>query len=401
MQMIKDQLQTLLNKYAAGELAPEEQEELKALLSGSQGAELADIVAQMMGDEKATLTPLPEKIKRALFEQIISVDKPRTATSVSNVPSVHRIHFLRRWGWAAACVLLVLSMGAYFLIRDNPQAKPQLAGHASMEEDVPPGREGAILTLDDGTEVILDSLGNGVIANQNGSELVIKDGQLLYNSTGNVSGAITHNMIRTPKGRQFQVVLPDGSKVWLNAASSIRYPTVFAGNERRVDIEGEVYFEVAKLTQLPFVVNVNGQTEVEVLGTSFNVSAYSDESSIYTTLIDGAIAIRKKDKRYLLKPGQQTNQTANHINLASDVDVEKVLAWKNGLFNFNGASLEQVLKQLSRWYSLDVRFQSTWPEIYFEGKISRNVQLSSVLTTLKESGVKFRLEEGNRLVILP
>jgi ferric-dicitrate binding protein FerR (iron transport regulator) len=235
---------------------------------------------------------------------------------------------------------------------------------------------------------------------------LLKNGQLLYNAGGPVKGAVTYNTMTTPKGRQFQLVLPDGSKVWLNAASSLRYPTVFAGNERTVEVTGEAYFEVARNATKPFVVKVGHETEVQVLGTHFNINSYKDEANINTTLLEGSVRVLNKGKKALLKPGQsaqvamQANQTAG-IKIVNDVDMEKVMAWKNGLFNFQDASLQEVMHQLERWYDIEVVYEKGAPEIEFVGKMERSLSLSEVLRGLQISEVHFRIEQGRRLVVMP
>lgn len=322
----------------------------------------------------------------------------KATTPVIPAPVVHRVHFLRKWGWAAAAVLLM--GGTYFLVVNKKNLRPVAVAQTSV--NIAPGKAGAILTLADGSQVVLDSLRNGVVAVQSGASVALADGELVYDPTGHISHEIQYNKMTTPKGRQFQMTLPDGSRAWLNAASSIRFPTIFAQNERKVEVTGEVYFEVAKDANKPFIVNVNNKEDIEVLGTSFNVNAYDNEKTINTTLLDGSVRVSttRTLAGVVLKPGQQarTNSAAT-IQVMNNADVEKIMAWKNGLFNFEGANLEEVMRQLERWYDIDVVYENGIPEIYFLGEMSRQIALADLLEILRRTEVDFRIE-GRKLIVL-
>ncbi len=323
---------------------------------------------------------------------------------------VRRISFLKRY-WAAASILLLLGVGAYLWFKDNSRSKALTKDNKQIPKDILPGQNGAVLTLADGRQVVLDSLGNGVIATQSGSQVVLKDGQLTYEATGSISGEPAYNTMSTPKGRQFSLLLPDGTRVWLNAASSIRYPIAFIGKERKVDIQGEAYFEVTKNVNMPFRVNVNHKAEVEVLGTSFNVNAYTNEANISTTLLEGSVKVTafqtaSSHRPVTLKPKQQAQimQTAQNtqsgIEVINDADIDKVMAWKNGAFNFTDVSLENIMKQLERWYDIEVVYESTVPNVELTGKMTRDVTLNELLKNLADLGVKCRLE-GRTVIVLP
>ncbi|MRG45409.1 DUF4974 domain-containing protein [Chitinophaga sp. SYP-B3965] len=312
-------------------------------------------------------------------------------------PPVHQVHFLRRRPFRyAAAALLLLSAGTYFYTTHQNKA-PQLANTNVI---IAPGREGAILTLADGSQVVLDSLGNGVVANQSGVQVLLQNGQLAYDGS---SKETVYNTITTPKGRQFRLQLPDGSKVWLNAASSVKYPTTFAGKERRVELTGEAYFEVAKNADHPFKVKAGDATEVEVLGTSFNINSYPDETTIRTTLLDGAVRLNAYQQSQILKPGQQAvvKPAKAQLELVNNADLDKVMAWKNGLFNFEDASLEEVMRQLERWYDIEVTYAKGIPAIRFGGEINRQNTLQDVLQILEKSNVHFRFEDSRKLVVIP
>jgi ferric-dicitrate binding protein FerR (iron transport regulator) len=213
-----------------------------------------------------------------------------------------------------------------------------------------------------------------------------------------------YNTMSTPKGRQYHLTLPDGTKVWLNAASSIKYPTVFSGNERSVQVSGEAYFEVAKNSSQPFRVAVDNGMKIDVLGTSFNVNAYEDDDNSYTTLIDGAVRVTAAEagNSMILKPAQQAVQAPGSVlSVNSNVDIEKVMAWKNGVFNFENASLADVMKEIERWYDIDVVYKNGIPDIKFWGKITKDVSLSGILIALEKTKVHFKLENNRTLVVLP
>lgn len=294
------------------------------------------------------------------------------------------VHMLRRWGWVAACALVLLAAGIYFQGRDQEKHVPVFS-----QTDVAPGTNKAILTLADGSVITLDSAGHRTI----GQGLRQTGGRLQYDAQGNNNAGISYNILSTPRGGQFQVELPDGTVVWLNAASSLRYPTAFTGKERRVEVTGEAYFEVTKNAEMPFRVNVDNRAEIEVLGTRFNVNAYKNEKHLKATLLQGSVRVNK----VMLKPGQQAVLTGS-IQVVNDPDLDKVMAWKNGVFNFEDASLEEVMRQLERWYDIQVVYENGTPDIRFGGKMSRNKTLGQLLRNLQDVGVHFRIE-GEKLIV--
>jgi transmembrane sensor len=315
-------------------------------------------------------------------------------TSISSEPhAVHRIPFLRKaWLGYAAAVIILFAIGIYLWTPGKGQHQELV-----VNTDIAPGRQGAILTLADGTQVKLDSMGNGMVAEQKGTKVLLKDGSLAYNASS--ANEVTYNTMTTPKGRQFSIQLPDGSTAWLNAASSITYPTAFIGKDRSVTISGEVYFEVARNPIKPFKVKVNDKTEIEVLGTSFNVKAYSGDATINTTLLDGAVRLSTPNRAQPLKPGEQTQlKQDGEIQLIRNADIKKIMAWKNGLFNFQDESLEEVMKQLERWYDISVRYIGDPPEKKFFGEVGRDLTLSQVIETLRETGIQCNIE-GRTLIV--
>jgi ferric-dicitrate binding protein FerR (iron transport regulator) len=252
---------------------------------------------------------------------------------------------------------------------------------------------------------------------EDGAQVTLRNGALQYAPLASAKKEMQYNTMTTPRGRQFRIMLPDGTEVWLNAASSIRYPVEFNSTERRVEITGEAFFHVKSLSlpafnerpaiKVPFVVNVNKQMDVEVLGTQFNVNAYPNEQAINTTLMEGVVRVRTMDTKEepsqtaMLIPGQQASvkNKGNKKITVQDADINKVMAWKNGLFNFENVSLADAMLQLERWYDIDVVYENGIPDIWFSGKISRDTRLAGLLKILEKTGVQFRLD-GRKLIVL-
>lgn len=295
---------------------------------------------------------------------------------------------------AAAVIVLMLGGGAYYsFFRSHPNQS--IAGAPSSKQtDIAPGHDGAILTLADGRKIVLDSVANGRI-----TEVAVKNGsKLSYENTEATN--VEYNTMTTPKGRQFSLVLPDGTQVWLNAGSSITYPTAFTGDQRKVAITGEAYFEVAHDRSKPFHVDVNGM-DVQVLGTHFNINSYADEGSVKTTLLEGSVKVTSNTSQITIAPGQQAKLVNGELSVERKVDVEAVMAWKNGYFSFKGADIKTVMRQLSRWYDIDIEFSGAVPNQQFNGDIGRNLSLKEVLDGLAFTSQHFKIEQGRKLIILP
>ncbi len=318
--------------------------------------------------------------------------------------------------WVAAAIGLVILLSGTWMFFYNKHTPPEIVQQEQPSDnktDAAPGKNTATLILADGSVVALDSAGNGEITKQ-GNVAIVKseDGKILYKTDGQRTAETLYNTMSTPRGGQYQLVLPDGTKVWLNAASSIRYPASFPADERKVTVTGEVYFEVAaartsanKKDFVPFIVQKDDM-QVQVKGTHFNINAYDDEADIKVTLLEGRVhvltnvtAVEKKETA--LVPGRQARCNAEGgIDIASDVDLDEVMAWKNGLFNFSNADIRMIMRQIGRWYNLDVSYEGALPERAFSGKITRNTQLSNVLKILEQSNIHFRIEQ-NRIVVTP
>ncbi|WP_419699272.1 FecR family protein [Mucilaginibacter sp. NFX135] len=300
----------------------------------------------------------------------------------------------RRLAIAGTCACL---FGAFFFWRltsnKHPGAQQKAWAAHVFKNDVGPGSNKAVLTLSNGKKVILDSARNGLIANQ-GSSLVMKakNGEVVYNPAAQNQAQLVFNTIATPRGGHYLVVLPDGSRVWLNAASSIRFPTCFSGNERSVEVIGEAYFEVIRNKEKPFIVKLNNSA-IRVLGTHFNVNAYADEASIKTTLLEGAIQFTAGKSQYLLKPGQQAElNKAGVIKVIPDADVESAVAWKNGILHFEDVDIHFVMRQLSRWYDIDLVYHTKTSDHFFV-ELPAGSKLSDVLKMIELTGrVRFDIE---------
>jgi transmembrane sensor len=312
------------------------------------------------------------------------------------------------WRWMAAAAILIVIGTVIFLSidRQSKGSEPVVVAKPTVN-DVLPGGNKATLRLSDGQVINLDSAANGSLATQGNAKIVKQaDGQIIYTMEGKAATEVMYNTMSTPPGGQFRLKLPDGTDVWLNAASSITYPAAFTGKDRTVTITGEAYFEVATLQlrsgqKMPFKVKINGSTEVEVLGTHFNVNAYADEPDIKTTLLEGSVKVSKDLASVILKPGEQTSVSQrSQPSQPIAVETDLVMAWKNGLFNFNKVSLQDVMKQIARWYDVEIVYQGEIKPKKFGGEIQRDLNLSEVLEGLKETGIHFRIE-GKKLIVLP
>lgn len=396
----KARLAYLLDRLATHTATEEELNELTGLVDQDDSGVAIDEVESWLQEHQQQ--PLPDYDQQRwmqVADQILRSDKLLTDPVAR---PAQRVHFLHKWGWAAAVVLL-FGTGAWLINRYH-QPKPASITAGTRLLDVDPGKNGAILTLGDGSQMVLDSAGNGIITRQNGTAVVLKNDGLQYTPEDPGTGEVKYNTITTSKGRQFRVVLPDGTKVWLNAASTLQFPVAFNGKERVVELTGEAYFEVARNASQPFKLKAAGKMDITVLGTAFNVNAYTNEKHSYATLVEGAVRISltgEAGNAVILKPGDQAQADSAGMDVTRNANVEKAIAWKNGLFNFDGVGLREMMRQLERWYDLEVVYEGNVPDVLFFGEMSRTLKLSDVLTGLERSNVHFRLEEGRRLIVMP
>jgi transmembrane sensor len=312
-------------------------------------------------------------------------------------------------GAVAATVLLLLATGLLFYYRYSSKL-PVFYANKHSRQDIPPGRNRAILVLANGKKIDLDAIKKGAVVHQNGLTITkANNGQLIYAASvsegQSLQKELSFNTIETPKGGCYSIILPDGTTVWLNAASALKYPIQFSNRERRVELTGEGYFEVAHDKTKPFKVITSTQ-EIEVLGTHFNVNAYTDENETKTTLLEGSVKLKTKQaenivqRSVVLKPGQQSSLNNTGLEV-TEVNVDDAIAWQKGYFKFNRESIQNIMRKLSRWYNIEVVFETKKdPLLLFGGKISQTKNLQAVLQIIEETGnVHFSIE-GRRVIVM-
>lgn len=399
--MSQRKLEELLRLFVEGKISRSEYEQLFDHIRSisADDHELNDAVDQVFKNIKS-YQDLSTDDKELLYRNIMS--SVSTEEEQSGQEYSGRLWY--RLGIAAS-IFIVLSVGLFYFL-DKPDVQPLLTiDQTPKPAPVVPGGNKAILTLSDGSKIILDHAKNGVLANQAGVSIQkTSDGELLYKfSNSDDSGKqpaedVIYNKIETPKGGKYQVNLPDGSIVWLNSASSLRFPALFSGNTREVELTGEAFFDVAKNKNKPFKVITKDQI-VEVLGTRFNINSYGDEETIKTTLIEGSVKIIYKDKVVLLSPGQQFQPNESRPKVI-EADTEEVIAWKNGYFLFKDESIHSIMRKLSRWYDVEVTYAGEIPELGFGGNISRSKDITEVLDALQlTNAVHFKIE-GRRITVM-
>lgn len=388
-----EEFKELMEQFVSGEISTQGKARLLSMLDNPQYSDELDSILLENYNSVETSSISPEATEKFIKELKIKMELSSEERDSSSP-------VLNRFNWrkiaVAASVLVLIGMGTSLLFQK--QSKAVIIAASKETNDKDPAKTGAILTLSNGSEIVLDSVANGLLANQQNTSVIKKNGGIVY--TADTNAQPVYNTMTTPRARQYNLELSDGTKVWLNASSSITFPTSFAANERKVKVTGEVYFEVAKDKTRPFRVLAN-EMQINVLGTHFNVNAYDDEASVSTTLLEGSVLITEKSKKLLLKPGQQAQkQKSGAMTLNENVNLDEVMGWKNGVFYFENASLEMVLRQLSRWYDVDVVFEKGVPSRIFEGEIQRDLQLSQVLKILEKNKVRFKIE-GKTLKVMP
>lgn len=308
---------------------------------------------------------------------------------------------------SAAAILIFISFSIFLFVKN--QSTFSTKDTRTANNDIQPGSNNAILTLADGKKITLNDFGTGEIAEQQGIKVIkSSEGQLIYtlSDSKDFSGSDLYNTIETPMGGQYQVNLPDGSRAWLNSGSYLRYPIKFSGKERSIEISGEVYFEIKKMEGIPFKVQAGEQT-IEVLGTHFNVMAYTDEASINTTLVEGSVKVTNGNKSTIIIPGQQSRLKNGEFEVLS-VDIDEVIAWKNGFFVFKNENLKSMMRKISRWYDVEVVYEGNIVDKSFGGKISRSRNISELLKIMESTGsIHFKVITENletnerRVIVMP
>jgi transmembrane sensor len=393
--MPNQRLQYLFDLYTQGNCTPEEKRELYALALASKNEADVQEMLDKYWNEQTIEFRMPEEKAEGIVQSIMGNE-----TKV--VPRIHRIHFQRSRWWAAAAILILFATGSYFLFFNNKNIKQNEIVNIEPGKDVKaPSSNWAMITLPDGRTVYLDSAANGELVQQGNIKLVkLANGQIAYQTAnGEIIKELQYNTLSNPRGSKvIDMQLSDGSHVWLNAGSSVTYPVAFIGSERKVTVTGEAYFEVVHNESMPFKVS-KGEMEISVLGTHFNVNAYNDEQEIKVTLLEGSVKVSKGETNSLLKPGQQAIITSS-IKVVNDIDVDEVMAWKNGRFQFGGAGIEEVMRQIARWYDVEVVYEVKPKEVHFGGGISRNVEVSKVFKMLETTeAVHFRIE-GKKVFVI-
>ncbi|MVN92993.1 FecR family protein [Mucilaginibacter aquatilis] len=312
------------------------------------------------------------------------------------------VRYHNTWLYVAATILVLLVTGIY-LWSNISGPKENNASYALRNNDVKPGKDKAVLKLANGKEVVLSNQSSGTLVNQGGITVSKeKNGSLNYiiSSAGKANATSGYNTLTTPRGAEYHITLEDGTKVWLNSASTLKFPVAFTNKERRVQIAGEAYFEVAKNKHKPFKVVFNDQ-EIEVIGTHFNVNAYDDEPDAKTTLLEGSVKVTRNGKKQVLTPGEQAVSTRNQRGFTvNKVDVQEAVAWKNGFFQFRNASLVSIMRQASRWYDVDVVYEKGFSPDEYGGRVTKYKNISELLNNLELTGtVHFRLD-GRRIIVM-
>lgn len=393
MENLKDKIAQLLSK---AEWTEKEKQWLLRYLENTDGEELCDLLQLQFEDENYQVEQVDQETSKKMLQNIH--ERIGVVKRINKAPKV-KMWILKI---AAASVIGFLVLSTYLLFKGDTKkeiAKTQV-NNKPYKNDLLPGGNKAVLTLADGSTIVLDDVQNGTLTRQGNTKVLKFNGKLAYSLTNEDRNEILYNTITTPRGGQYQVELPDGSEVWLNSASSLYFPTAFFGKERRVEVTGEAYFEIAKNASMPFIVKVNG-AEVRVLGTHFNVMGYKDEAALKITLLEGKVKFVNGSINSILKPGQQSQLAKNgQVKVVSDVDVEEVVAWKNGIFDFEGVDIQSVTRQLSRWYDVEIVYNKKIDDLFY-AKILKNTKLTDVLKALELTGkVRFAVE-GKKVIVMP
>ncbi len=393
--LLDEQKIKLRKLLSESEWTSKEMQWLLTYLENSEDTELKQLMQKHFLDDLEKSKGINPEASRKLFKAIHDKIKSESRSKKRRVIPLKRI--------AIAASVIGLLLVSVFLLSDKIGkrgiAKTEI-DQQRFKNDVLPGGNKATLTLADGSTIVLDDAQNGTLAQQGNSKIIKLDGKLSYDPTNKNSREIVYNTISTPKGGQYQLELPDGSQVWLNATSSIHFPTSFIGTERRIEVTGEAYFEITRNPNMPFIVSVNN-AEIQVLGTHFNVNAYSDEDNVKTTLLEGSVKFVNDGNTNILKPGQQAQLTKERTTkVVSNVDVDEVVAWKNGMFDFDNANIETVMRQLSRWYDVEIEYKGKNDDLFI-AEMRRNINLSDALKALELTGkVKFDIQ-GKKIIVMP
>jgi transmembrane sensor len=396
--MLSDRIRVLFHAWLGRAIGEAETDELVLGLKSLPEDELAALLGEAYAAFEPAHAVFTGEQSASLLSRIRESIRSDESEGGAAVVVIRPRRVWRRYSAAAAVILLLVGAGWWLTRRPSAPAPAVVA--APAKPDVTPGRNAAVLTLSGGRQVVLDSTVQDTVLKEGAAIVANSRGRLAYDAGNTVPAKIVYNTLTTARGNQYQLVLPDGTRVWLNASSSIRYPTAFAGASREVTITGESYFEVAKDAARPFHVKANG-LEVTVLGTSFNINTYPDEPESKTTLVDGSVKVSEGSKSLLLRPGQQAKAGRDGLTFNTAADVEQAVAWKNGLVKLTGASIQEVMRQVSRWYDVDVTYEGNLDKAVFVGVVSRQQSLSALLQVLEATGsVHCVLDENKKMVMI-
>ncbi|WPU93217.1 FecR family protein [Mucilaginibacter sabulilitoris] len=390
--MVDDYHINLIKKYLDNQCSPAEKLEIETWFE------------HYSGGDRTFYNNDSGLINDAMFRSLVNIRERITASETTEVDGKEvrlQPKFRFRYAAIAATVLLFIVAGSYLAIHKKAAA-PKLARRSLPKADTPRSTNKAILTLANGKKIVLDDAKSGKLAVQGNSSVTkAVDGRIIYKAADRAASndEVAYNTITTPNGGQYQVVLPDGSNVWLDAASSITYPSAFTGNKRQVKLTGQAYFEVAKNHEKPFLVNVDDKQQIEVLGTHFNIQAYPDDRDVKTTLLEGSVKLTYKNNHAILKPGQMAVNAPDQALLIKQADVYEVMAWKNNMFVFNNENIKSIMKRLARWYDIDVAFNGNMENVNFFGNYSRSKGLSNLLRDIELiDKVHFKIK-GRRVTV--
>jgi transmembrane sensor len=371
--------QELIQKYLEGTASEEERSEVELWYASVQ------LPSKLGQDHGAVRSRIYAKTKQIIYPE----------------PAIRKFPWIN-WRILSAAAAILLIAGVVFVVSNNHQTSGRnaLLGNTLSGHDIAPGGDQAVLTLADGRQISLDTAAEGKLAGPMGLQINKTKGVIVYSPTNENASPSRYNTLSTPKGAKYELVLPDGSHVWLNALSSIRYPEVFGNNQRNVEVKGEAYFEVAHLqtkgkkSRIPFIVQA-GSEQIEVLGTHFNVHYYPGDPMQLTTLLEGAVKVSSHGKSVLLSPGQAAGieNGKQDIQKLNDVNTGLAVAWKEGEFQFEDASVPEIMNQVARWYDVEVAYQGEIPQEHFSGRVSRTENLSQVIEILKRGGIRFKINE--------
>jgi transmembrane sensor len=423
---LSQRIQHLLQLYAANQASREEVEELFVWLKEQEGDDALKKFIFDTANKETHNTTLQQSDWDSIWQ---SVESATTAKAPAKI--VRPFWHSRLLRLTAAAMVLVMAGWAWFYFSRPKQNATPAVVTVTTKKDISPGGNKALLTLGDGTTIVLDTVQTGLLALQGQTTITkLNDGQIVYAVSNSLPtsregrGEALYNTVTTPHGGQFQLVLPDGTKVWLNAGSSLYFPATFSASIRMVQLTGEAYFEVAHNAQKPFIVNVNKKEEVTVLGTHFNINAYEDENAIQTTLLQGSVKVGsrqwavgsgerqragKKEQSVILKPGEQVSLSqSSQLSQPIPVQTNGVIAWKNGYFRFKDTGIRELMRQVERWYDVEVEYRTDRTDQYYTGVVSRSQNISALLQTLELTGtVHFQIDnhkakgKQGKIIVLP